>query len=1072
MLEKNAPRLERDINYAGAVRSAESYKKKKRERGSFFQRPAMQVAGAFLAAAIVGGGTFGALKYLEYRGASVTSVPGGKSDTQNSSENSDVTDKASLYDYEDVLAENKKVRYGDNYDRFAVILTGGNLYYPKGEFYSVKIKADNGYSYDSNGSDAFYPPVIDFGGDLQILNNVEDREMKILYMVVAKADNLNDKKTFKSADEAAKYLKSIKEDGKYVFYATVTWDDEELEEIGDKYTIYKVGITFYVPYVENTGESTYVKGRDSVNNRYLAVRSGGNVYYPSNELQSFTKHLATGQTEHSNYDRTMTPPIIEVPYGDDFSVENNVEDRKLTVISIRIYESLSSVTPIAFTRLSDLYGYLKNAADGKYYVEIYATWDDLNDDFYTYNVPFTVVKKNAASFGNVTVINFYNPQNLSRDSIVNLKPYAESVKIALPIENDHTTVYHIVSDEADALGFEIYLYNNQSDKAPFALETGLCVLDRDGKLVMNFEPGFIRFAPIYLIYAGDTPSNHPMFFFTSIKTLSGPDWYYTAVFAFDITTKKVTMLGITGPKAYGSDSFYTSGNLQYNEESKEIQYVVDEIQRSGTPDKATTGRTFIFADRIIWDGEKYVLENLPYPEQGGKITDGDDYDPTGWLRVQAGTDYCYPTIIYKKVIDGTNVSGFNYNDKICEIKYNSSNEINIGNTVRRGWRIYSVTVDYKNEFTTFEDAIKYAREITENTDHTAYVEAVITWNTEAICKDDVSRTEYTFAFNLSFEETEDKTPAPGDWVTINIGTDAFYPAATKKTELRNDGLNEITEYPAEIPMFDWEIKDDISFTVQRDGTWQMLNIKVNDEVYFTSFASAMKHISGLYGTTHVEFALLFDDIEGALYTYAFDLFVTDKSETTTPAPDIEVNTENPAEVFDTWLRSKLFAGMRFEDLRKTVWKIDVGGYTIGTEYAAGNYKQVNYESDGSFFRYGNDVYDWTFYTDNDNVGEKEGGTIREVRLILRKGYGNFYLPCGITLDMAPYEALIQMGFTEEQIKALEGKTARNGNFEITYYPNSLLISYLINENGYVVDMGINLTASGSECEVYLEMERQ
>ncbi|MBR4256509.1 MAG: hypothetical protein IKQ18_05040, partial [Clostridia bacterium] len=295
---------------------------------------------------------------------------------------------------------------------------------------------------------------------------------------------------------------------------------------------------------------------------------------------------------------------------------------------------------------------------------------------------------------------------------------------------------------------------------------------------------------------------------------------------------------------------------------------------------------------------------------------------------------------------------------------------------------------------------------------------------------------------------------------------------TKKTELRNDDLIETTEYPAEIPMFDWEIKDDISFTVQRDGTWQMLNIKVNDEVYFTSFASAMKHISGLYGTTHVEFALLFDDIEWALYTYAFDLFVTDKSETTTtPAPDIEVNTENPAEVFDTWLRSKLFAGMRFEDLRKTVWKIDVGGYTIGTEYAAGNYKQVNYDGNGSFVRYGNDVYDWTFYAENDNVGEKEGGTIRGVRLILRKGYKNFDLPYGITLDMTPYEALIQLGFTEEQINALEGKTTRNGNFEITYYTNSLLISYLINENGYIIDTGINLS-NGSEAEVYIEMERQ
>ncbi len=914
-LSDKAPRLERDINYSGAVRASETVggKKTGKESGGFFQTPAMQIIGVFLVAVMVGGGTFGALKYLEYRGAKISGAQGG------------VTEQTSAS--------------------------------------------------------------------------------------------------------------------------------------------------------ENDGDVLYVKGDQSADNHYIAVTSAGETYYPAVMLESRERYQPSGLSDITHYDYTESN-VITVPYGDGFCIKNNVTDREMNVVSVSINDPNDerTVTVPINTDLNGLYEYLSNAAGGTVTVEIKATWDE-DDDIYKYGTCFKVVKEASKpvekdKFGDVTVINFYNPENLSRDSIVNLKPYPESVKIALPIENDHTTVYHIVSDEADALGFEIYLYNGQSDKALFALETGLCVLDRDGKLVMNFEPGFLRFEPMYLIYAGDTPSNHPMFFFTSIQTLSGPDWHYTAVFSFDITTKKVTMLGKTGPKAYGSDSFYTSGNLQYNEESKEIQYVVDEIQRSGTPDKATTGRTFIFTDRIIWDGEKYVLENLPYPEQGGKITDGDDYDPTGWLRVQAGTDNYYPTIIHKKVIDGGNIADTEYSDGICEIKYNSSNEINIGNTVRRRWRIYSVTVDYKEVFTTFEDAIKYAREITENTDHTAHVEAVITWNSEAIYKDDVKRTEYTFAFDLSFEETEDKTPAPGDWVTINIGTDAFYPAATKKTEMRNGGLNEITEYPAEIPMFDWEIKDDISFTVQRDGTWQMLNIKVNDEVYFTSFASAMKHISGLYGTTHVEFALLFDDIEGALYTYAFDLFVTDKSETTTtPAPDIEINTENPAEVFDTWLRSKLFAGMRFEDLRKTVWKIDVGGYTIGEEFAAGNYKQVNNDENGTFVRYGNDVYDWIYYAENDNVGEKEGGTIREARLILKKGYKNFDLPCGITLDMTPHEALVQMGFSEEQITTLEGKTTRNGGLEISYINNNLNITYLINENGYVTDIGVEIT-SGSQNEVYIEIERQ
>ena len=777
-------------------------------------------------------------------------------------------------------------------------------------------------------------------------------------------------------------------------------------------------------------------------------------------LESRERHQPSGLSDITNYDYTESN-VITVPYGEDFVIKNNVTDREMNVVSVSINDPNDerAVSVPGNTDLDGLYEYLSNSSGGTVTVEIKATWDE-GDDIYKYGTCFKVVKEASepvtnGKFGDVKIIYFHKNHDLR---LSQQGPDFESVDIRLPIENEYKNVKRLASsDEAKDLGFEIYIYNDNN------LTNGVCVLDKNGGLIMNFEGYLDR--PSYLIYAGDTPSGHPMFFFTATLRILGPDWAYVVLYACDITTGQITRIADTGPQTFG---LYIAAVPDCDEDSGEIRVKVYDMTKALALSRLTTEKDYelIYTDRIVWNGEKYALENHPYTEQNG-----DDYDPTGWLRVQAGTDYYYPTIIYKKIIDGTNVSGFNYNDKICEIKYNSSNEINIGNTVRRAWRIYSVTVDYKEVFTTFEDAIKYAREITENTNHTAHIEAVITWNTEAIYKDDVKRTEYTFAFNLSFEETEDKTPAPGDWVTINIGTDAFYPAATKKTELRNGGLNEITEYPAEIPMFDWEIKDDISFTVQRDGTWQMLNIKVNDEVYFTSFASAMKHISGLYGTTHVEFALLFDDIDGALYTYAFDLFVTDKSETTTPEPEKQVNTENPAEVFDTWLRSKLFAGMRFEDLRKTVWKIDVGGYTIGTEYAAGNYKQVNYDGNGSFVRYGNDVYDWTFYAENDGLGEPEGGTIREARLILRKGHKNFDLPCGITLDMTPHEALVQMGFSEEQITALEGKTTRNGGFEISYINNNLNITYLINENGYVTDIGVEIT-SGSQNEVYIEIERQ
>lgn len=49
---------------------------KKSGRGSFFQYPAVRIAGAFLALVLIGGSLFGALKFLEYKGAQISASHG------------------------------------------------------------------------------------------------------------------------------------------------------------------------------------------------------------------------------------------------------------------------------------------------------------------------------------------------------------------------------------------------------------------------------------------------------------------------------------------------------------------------------------------------------------------------------------------------------------------------------------------------------------------------------------------------------------------------------------------------------------------------------------------------------------------------------------------------------------------------------------------------------------------------------------------------------------------------------------------------------------------------------------
>ena len=69
ILSNKAARLEKRVGYSGAVRSADLDGAVNEDRHVRPHSPALQIAGAFLAAVIVGGGTFGALKYMEYKGA-------------------------------------------------------------------------------------------------------------------------------------------------------------------------------------------------------------------------------------------------------------------------------------------------------------------------------------------------------------------------------------------------------------------------------------------------------------------------------------------------------------------------------------------------------------------------------------------------------------------------------------------------------------------------------------------------------------------------------------------------------------------------------------------------------------------------------------------------------------------------------------------------------------------------------------------------------------------------------------------------------------------------------------------
>jgi hypothetical protein len=67
------------------------------ESGGFFRTPAAQIIGVFLVTVMVGGGPFGALKYLEYRGAKISGSQGGITEQTYASESGEKGGVLSAY---------------------------------------------------------------------------------------------------------------------------------------------------------------------------------------------------------------------------------------------------------------------------------------------------------------------------------------------------------------------------------------------------------------------------------------------------------------------------------------------------------------------------------------------------------------------------------------------------------------------------------------------------------------------------------------------------------------------------------------------------------------------------------------------------------------------------------------------------------------------------------------------------------------------------------------------------------------------------------------------------------------
>ena len=1088
LLSAKAPRLERDVNYSGAVRSAENYEGGRRERGAFFQTPAVQIISVFLVAAMVGGGTFGALKYLEYKGEQITASPGGTEATSEKQLNADVEHGFGYddtYSYEEALSEYTKVPYEDSdAGGFAAVLTGGRLYKPQVDKISTTEKSSFDEISTALYDTAFYYGCeCVFGGDLVIYNNVENRKMTELKVSLI---NETEKHEFKNADEAAAYLRTVNVKKEYFVQAQVTWDDTDLRDVGDKYTTY--GVAF----------------------RLVITGDGADVIEKSSEFGD----VRTIWLDNTNlvFDKDKGPVYeevdIELPIENEYkNVHRLISDEVSELgLDVYVYQNKQTVNH-GFCVLDSGRLVMNFKPDGLRYMPTYLLY--AGDTPSGHPMLFYVDTQGLSGLADQSLL-FLCACDTVTGQITKLgrtsSRFEEVYKtetFGLGSQKYKTTWSYVTYDESSKeIIYVVYetitshtFYSGINDRT--ATEENVKYKDR---VVYNGEKYELENHP-YLEQTGDNKEN------AETETRDPADRVIIEVNGLEYQPLLISQViregGNEAEKSYSHEQpvvieFDSLSDVDIIDVSDGKNMYITSVKVDGTEYyNLTDAFERIEETRSVWSGTRLknyvtITATWNYKADGvyNEYTYGFDLwytikpdvqppevmldPPAAWLKITAGDEAYRPSLLIKRTYgkDGT-VSDTVYEEEDLVITYKAGDELSAQNTVRSPMHVYSVTVDQNKVFDNFEDAFEYVRAATQYQAYaTSQVLAAVGWDADEINDKDAEKTEYLFSFRIKCDKTYDAPDEYTSTVRLKAGDGYYSPLPVKKTETYEDGRKDnVTYYSTEYPLFIWDYDEEPDLSVETDSV-SLISITVNGAEKFYTMKEAMSYLLSQAGSRfHVEFDIKFNMEAGVktVYTYAFDaLFKLPAEETTGPVKEFE--TGEPWEVFNKWLKSKLFAGMRFEDLRKTVWNIDVGGYKISTDYLAGLYQQVNYEADGTFVRYGGDLYDLTWFVEKDEVDEN-GGTIREARLILRKGYKNFDLPFGITLEMTPAEALKQMGFTDEEIEDFAGKTTKIGNFEITYYVNSLLISYFTIEDGYMADVGISIS-TGNERDLYIEIERQ
>lgn len=657
-----ANKIESTVNYSGAYRDSKNekrVKREKKERG--FDFPGRQLVAAVLAMVIVGAGTFTGLKMLERVGAQRLAEQGGAgtSQSEKTAEDAPVTDGNRSAADEISVVEPVEYDPDDEYGgKFVYIKSGDKVYQPFVCESSVMAVID------------YVAPVFEYGGKLDIVNNVKDRDWTVLSTSFWFPGIQSYDRTFADMDLKliCSWIDRYESDGMYRVTFKVTWDDPNDEN----------AVIYYVDFViRKTAESEVTETVEPVeydpkgqnHSKYLYVTSGDKVYQPFIHDKS-----ATVKVGH-------VLPTFE--YNGKISFVNNVKDRDWHILTLY---STDPEKPGGFTYYTYSDGSIEDITltePGTYFFYAEVTWDDPDDEnAVIYFVEFYITKgTESAVFEDVVKFDIdytnYDDDFDDWEQIETPKGLLYKLRLTRKLK----------CEAAKALGYNIYMYD-ATVEFDFPRLTPW-IFDENGEFMFDFQQG----SDVW--YAGKTPTGHPTFFYVKRHALTSNGWTYADLYAYDTVKKENTLIISVGPKGLHSRSnLRVFGDISYNEETKELKvnFYEDNTNIWNPEDKATWPEPFA-AEQIKWNGNKYVVEGIEAvripTEPGNETETGPETDDEelieqieaeaeGRLYVVSGDTKEYPPLISATISGDDGQKRIETGNDMTEIEYAEPFEIRNG----------------------------------------------------------------------------------------------------------------------------------------------------------------------------------------------------------------------------------------------------------------------------------------------------------------------------------------------------------------------------------------------------------